>query len=99
MDVVAYKSTLGDPKPPTLSNALRALWYEANGQWDRAHQLAQAQNDATGAWVHAYLHRVEGDTGNAAYWYRRAGKPVYSGSTRAEWEDIAAALCKPGRVP
>ena len=55
--------------------ALQAMWQDAKGQWDTAHKLAQAQKDETGAWVHAYLHRVEGDLPNAAHWYRRAGKP------------------------
>ena len=100
MDLKEFKSTLGEPEPPPrLTPTLRALWYQANGQWDQAHRLAQAQHDATGAWIHAFLHRVEGATGNAAHWYRRAGKPPFSGSSTAEWEEIATALCEARRDP
>ncbi|MDB6113540.1 MAG: hypothetical protein JWQ83_1420 [Lacunisphaera sp.] len=77
---------------PDLGPALTALWHDARQNWDEAHALAQAAGGADGAWVHAYLHRKEGDEGNAAYWYRRAGQPVASGDLRAEWEWIARAL-------
>jgi hypothetical protein len=75
--------------------ALLALWCEARGEWDRAHELAQAAADArAGAWVHAYLHRVEGDGGNAGYWYARAGRraPARGASLTGERAAIAAAL-------
>lgn len=65
---------LHDAPPAGWCRALRALWYQGKGDWDRAHQLAQAQDDAEGAWVHAHLHRAEGEVGNARYWYRRAGR-------------------------
>jgi len=71
---------------------LRALWYDARGDWHRAHTIAQDVDDAGGAWVHAYLHRKEGDLGNAGYWYQRAGRDVASDPLDAEWERIAAAL-------
>ena len=71
---------------------LRALWYDARGDWHRAHTIAQDVDDAGGAWVHAYLHRKEGDLGNAGYWYERAGRDVASDPLDAEWERIAAAL-------
>lgn len=71
---------------------LQALWADAQGNWQAAHTLAQDVDDANGAWVHAYLHRREGDSGNAAYWYRRAGKPVCSLPLEAEWDAIAHAL-------
>ena len=81
----AFESSLGDPEPPAgLGPALRALWHEASGDWDAAHGLAQSEHDRDGAWVHAYLHRVEGDPGNAAYWYRRAGRPVSDRPLREE---------------
>ena len=82
--------------PSAAGKALSALWYEARGQWDRAHELAQQAPDPEGAWVHAYLHRVEGDESNAGYWYRRAGKPHSKASLAVEWEEIAADLLKAG---
>ena len=95
MDLDAFKRTLPQETPPDgLSLALQALWHQARGEWDRAHGLAQAQHDDTGAWVHAHLHRVEGDAGNAGYWYRRAGRPPSQSSLETEWEEIATALLK-----
>ncbi len=72
--------------------ALAALWWQAQGDWARAHEAAQADEGAEAAWVHALLHREEGDLGNADYWYGRAGKRRPSGALRDEWEAIAAAL-------
>ncbi len=93
MDLSAFKQTLDRDAPPEgLGTALAALWHEAKGDWDQAHRLAQSQKDAGGAWVHAYLHRVEGDLGNAGYWYRRAEKPQSSAPLKQEWEEIAGAL-------
>jgi hypothetical protein len=64
-----------DAPPPLAAPLLRAVWHGLRGQWDAAHEIAQAQDDAQGAWVHAWLHRIEGDLGNADYWYRvRAGR-------------------------
>jgi hypothetical protein len=89
----AFKATTTDPRPPAaLPAALVALWHDARGDWNAAHQAAQDIDDATGAWIHAYLHRKEGDAGNAAYWYRRAGKPVCRTSLEVEWDEIAGAL-------
>ncbi len=88
-----FQATLAEPHPPAgLDPLVQALWHEANGDWAAAHRLAQAQDDADGAWVHAYLHRVEGDLGNAGYWYRRAGKPASELPLRDEWTTIAKAL-------
>lgn len=92
MDLKAFKLSLQEQTPPTTSQALQALWYEAKGQWDEAHELAQQTPDPIGAWVHAYLHRVEGDESNAGYWYRRAQKPHSEASLPEEWEEIASAL-------
>lgn len=78
--------------PAELSTPLLALWWDARGDWQRAHEAAQAGEDADSAWVHAYLHRKEGDLANAGYWYRRAGKPAARGSLDQEWAAIAAAL-------
>ena len=72
--------------------AAHALWWEAKGDWQQAHQCAQQQPDPEGAWAHAYLHRVEGDLGNASGWYGRAGRPVSTAPLIEEWETIARAL-------
>jgi hypothetical protein len=80
------------PAPQGLSPVLLALWHDARGDWEAAHQVAQDVPDPDGAWVHAYLHRKEGDAGNAAYWYRRAGKPVATVPLEREWEQIVAAF-------
>lgn len=74
--------------PPGLSLAAQALWWDAHGDWERAHQCAQAQDDAFGAAVHAYLHRKEGDLANARYWYKRAGRPVFAGTLDEEWREL-----------
>jgi hypothetical protein len=95
MDLATFRASLSAAEPPpTLSHALRALWLDARGNWDRAHDAAQADEGAPGDWVHAYLHRKEGDAGNAAYWYRRARKPVCKSSFDEEWATIADALLK-----
>lgn len=72
--------------------ALRALWHAAWGDWEAAHEAAQAGEDAESAWVHALLHRQKGDHGNAAYWYRRAGRPVYRGSVEEERQSMLHTL-------
>ena len=92
MTLSEFTELLESNVPPDVSPALVALWHDARGNWDAAHDTAQAIDDATGAWVHAYLHRKEGDESNAAYWYRRAEKPVARDSLRAEWERIVTAL-------
>jgi len=76
------------------SGALEALWHERRGDWDRAHEIAQDIAGSDGSWVHAYLHRREGDLSNAAYWYRHAGKPVARGNLDDEWRAIVEALLK-----
>ncbi len=94
MTLDEFKSTLQDETPPAdTSLALQAMWYDANGNWDEAHAKAQEQDDATGAWVHAYLHRVEGDEFNAGYWYRKAGRPHSHATLAEEWDEIVAELC------
>ncbi len=94
MDLSQFKASLADDVPPADADlALQALWYDANGDWDKAHSASQAQDDRDGAWVHAYLHRVEGDLPNAGYWYRRAGRPASTVPLADEWEEIAVALC------
>jgi hypothetical protein len=75
-----------------LGPLLRALWYDARGDWNKAHELAQEVESRDGAWVHAYLHRKEGDPDNARYWYRRAGRAESGATLPAEWDEIARAL-------
>lgn len=79
-------------EPRSLSGPLQALWFDGNGDWEQAHTVAQDVDGPDGAWVHAYLHRKEGDTANAAYWYRRAGQPVAKGELVGEWEAMVEAL-------
>jgi hypothetical protein len=88
-----FRSSLSDPEPPpTLSPPLRALWFDANGNWPRAH--AEVEDGATpqACQVHGYLHRKEGDRGNAAYWYRRARVPVADGPLEGEWDALLDQL-------
>lgn len=94
MTVDEFAATLsGSVPPPGLHLALKALWWDGKGDWQRAHEHAQDdESDPVTAWVHAYLHRKEGDRSNAGYWYRRARKPVATGDLNAEWREIAAAL-------
>jgi len=92
MTIDEFKATLSASSPPATAPLLKALWHDANGDWNRAHEIAQEVDDASGAWVHAYLHRKEGDLGNAGYWYRRAQQPVASDSLDDEWTRIVTAL-------
>lgn len=78
--------------PPFATPMLRAIRHGLRGEWQAAHELAQAQDDAVGAWVHAWLHRIEGDLGNADYWYRRARRPPRRDDTRTEGLAIAREL-------
>jgi hypothetical protein len=99
MMIADFKSSLSDTAPsPTISPPLAALWWAAKGEWARAHAIVQDDEGVDAAWVHAYLHRVEDDLGNAGYWYRRAGKAVATGPVEAEWERIAAAFLQGERT-
>jgi hypothetical protein len=94
-----FKASLSGVAPaPDIDPPLAALWWAAKDQWNEAHKIVQDAKTADSAWVHAYLHRVEGDLGNAGYWYRQAGKPVATGSLETEWEHIASALLGGGRA-
>jgi hypothetical protein len=93
MTLAQFHESLRQAEPPhELSVALAGLWWDAKGDWTRAHESAQQDEGPAGAWVHAYLHRKEGDTSNAAYWYSRAGKTPARNSLGQEWTEIAAAL-------
>jgi hypothetical protein len=95
----ALRASLGATAPPQgLPSPLVALWYAGRGEWDRAHAIVQHESDADSAWVHALLHRQEGDLFNAAYWYRRAGRPSANASIDDEWDAIAAALSVRGQA-
>jgi hypothetical protein len=88
-----FKASLSGAAPaPQFDAPLASLWWIAKGAWDQAHQIVQDEETADSAWVHAHLHRVEGDLGNAGYWYRRANKPVATGPLETEWERIVTAL-------
>ena len=93
MTLDEFRASLAAPAPPAgLGAALEALWRDARGEFDRAHELAQSDEGVDGAWVHAYLHRKEGDVGNAAWWYRKARRAVPVEPLEREWERIARAL-------
>ncbi len=86
-------ASTGQPHPPGgLAQLVEALWWDAKGDWNRAHEIAQEIHTADAAWVHAYLHRREGDQGNAAYWYHQAHRPVSSRPLGEEWREITSAL-------
>ena len=93
----AFRESVSGISPPDGARpALQGLWWAAKGDWDQAHKIVQDESDANAAWVHAYLHRVEGDLGNAGYWYRQAGQPVAKDSLDTEWERIVSALLGAG---
>jgi hypothetical protein len=93
MTLAEFERTLSQPQPPTgLAPAVTALWWAGKDDWDAAHKLVMDDGGKDCAWVHAYLHRVEGDSDNAGYWYREAGRAAPNGALQAEWAAIAAAL-------
>jgi hypothetical protein len=93
MTLAEFKGTLSKPNPPSgVATAVAALWWAAKEDWDKAHKLVMDEGGKDCAWVHAYLHRVEGDVENAGYWYRQAGIPAANGALQAEWEAIATEL-------
>jgi hypothetical protein len=88
-----FRASLSGAAPaPGLDGPLAGLWWAAKGNWDQAHKIVQDEATADAAWVHAYLHRVEGDLGNAGYWYRQAGQPAATDSLESEWQRIVSAL-------
>ena len=89
----AFQASVEQDMPPDKAGlALQALWHAAKGDWETAHKVAQDDKSGSGAWVHAYLHRVEGDLSNAGYWYRKVGRPQASNSLQEEWREITTAL-------
>jgi hypothetical protein len=97
MTLAEFKRSLSKAEPPPqLVPALAALWWAAKDDWQRAHELVMNERGRDCAWVHAHLHRVEGDHDNARYWYGRARRPVARGPLRAEWDAIAAEILAKG---
>lgn len=93
MTPAAYKESLTQAQPPPgISVALQALWWARKGDWDKAHKLVMDEGSRDAAWVHAYLHRIEGDLPNAHYWYRQAAKPAAEDALEGEWSAITEAL-------
>jgi hypothetical protein len=93
MTLEEFKESLADSVPPKRSSKpLQAMWHDAKGNWDNAHAVAQSVNDTAGAWVHAYLHRKEGDTSNASYWYSRANRSMPKMTLDEEWDQITREL-------
>lgn len=93
MDPLAFADSLEKPEPPPgLSLALQGLWWDAKGDWERAHGCAQEREDAHGMRLHAYLHRKEGDQSNAEYWYRRSGATPSTLTLDQEWEELVRAF-------
>jgi hypothetical protein len=93
MTPLAFKRSLRQSTPPSgLSAALTALWWLGKDDWNKAHELIANEGGADCAWIHAHLHRIEGDLDNARYWYRQARREPAHGELAAEWATIAAAL-------
>ena len=93
MTLQEFKTSLSSSTPPqNISEYLKALWFDAKGDWDKAHNIVQDIHSNNGSWIHAYLHRKEGDISNADYWYHRAGKARPSISLQYEWENLVSSF-------
>ena len=93
MNFETFQESLSANTAPAGSNIyLQSLWYDAKGDWDKAHTLIQDLTDKTAAWIHAYLHRREGDVFNANYWYTKAGKRMPGYALEQEWEELVKAM-------
>jgi hypothetical protein len=93
MNAEAFLKTLGDQVPPVgLPPTLEALWWDAKGDWARAHGLVDELETPEAMAVHAYLHRKEGALGNAEYWYRRSRKDFYRPALESEWSALVEGL-------
>ena len=89
LELEEFRETLNASSPPKeLSEYLNSLWYDAKGNWNKAHDVISEIEDKNAAWIHAYLHRKEGDIGNADYWYNQAGKKRSDAILKKEWEEI-----------
>jgi hypothetical protein len=95
MNIESFKSSLSATQPPEgISVLMQSLWLDAKGDWHSAHDLIDELEESKAYWVHAYLHRKEGDLSNANYWYRRAGRKMPSYPLQQEWKEITTALVK-----
>ncbi|MBP1650573.1 MAG: hypothetical protein H6Q26_730 [Bacteroidetes bacterium] len=93
MTMVSFIASLDQAAPPgEISPYLKALWWDGKGNWQQAHDIIEHMDNDTAAWVHAYLHRKEGDRGNARYWYNRAGRSMPESTLDMEWTDIVTEL-------
>jgi hypothetical protein len=93
MTIKEFRDSLSQSQPPSSVNALlQSLWFDGHGDWDRSHDIAQDIHTKEGSWIHAYLHRKEGDEGNAGYWYARAGKPFCKKTLSEEWDELVTAF-------
>jgi len=93
MNFAAFQSSLTASHPPAgLNTYLQSLWYDGKGDWEQAHNIAQDIPTREGSWVHAYLHRKEGDNWNANYWYNRAGRSMPDTTLEQEWKEMVRAL-------
>jgi hypothetical protein len=92
LTLTEFKNSLNQQQPPLVAVLLQALWHEAKGDWEQAHNIAQDVHTPDGSWIHAYLHRVEGDTSNAQYWYHRANRKMSKVSLKEEWDEIVSEL-------
>jgi hypothetical protein len=89
----AFNLALSEKEPPReLSAPLKALWWARKDDWEKAHRFVMDEASAEAAWVHAYLHRIEGDLGNAGFWYCQASKTTVTGALAAEWTAIVEDL-------
>lgn len=97
MNLYEFEQSLTNNEPPQQASVyLQALWYDAKGDWNKAHSLVDNLNGSTAAAVHAYLHRVEGDKWNANYWYKRASKQMPDISLKEEWKTLVEELSELG---
>jgi hypothetical protein len=93
MNFESFQQSLGTPAPPDGSSVyLQSLWYDGKDNWEQAHNIIQDVNDKTAAWIHAYLHRKEGDVWNANYWYTKAGKRMPGYALEQEWEELVKEM-------
>jgi hypothetical protein len=93
MTIEEFKKSLNQSHPPVLlSRNLEALWFDAKGNWEKAHNIVQETSGVDGDWIHAYLHRKEGDLSNASYWYSKVGKTRPAVSLDLEWEQLVNHL-------
>lgn len=93
MTLEQFEATLaGEGPPQNLTDSLAAMWYDGKGDWEQAHTIAQDIPTREGSWVHAYLHRKEGDKWNAGYWYNRAGRTMPDYPLEQEWKEMVMTL-------